>query len=202
MAKYHHGNLRQEVLDCAIEMITESGVEGLSLRKVAKELGVSHAAPGHHFKSKADLLAVIVRESYDLLTSTMLEEVAQHPDANGTQRLRMMGRTCMRWAVSNKARFSVMTNPDVSRFTEDAVRAALSEFVGVVAEAIGEAKEEGFYPQASVAVLLVYAIGAANGIATVLTDDLMSAALGVDVGEEAFDQLANLIVDTRDDTAG
>ncbi|MEO1042612.1 MAG: TetR/AcrR family transcriptional regulator [Pseudomonadota bacterium] len=199
MAKYHHGNLRREVLNCAIAMITEHGVEGLSLRKVAKELGVSHAAPSHHFKSKSDLLAEIIRESYEMLTSTILAAIADHDETTATQRLRIMGSTSMRWAVANKARFSVMMNPDVSRFAEEAVHKALAEFVGVVADAIGEAKGEGFYPDTSNAILLLYAIGAANGIATVLTDDLVKTAVGVDIGENDYDALASLIVDTRDE---
>ncbi|MEM7740109.1 MAG: TetR/AcrR family transcriptional regulator [Pseudomonadota bacterium] len=199
MATYHHGNLRQEVLNCAIAMITDHGVEGLSLRKVAKELGVSHAAPGHHFKSKADLLAEIIQESYEQMTGAILVELDRHPSATATQRLRVMASTCIRWAVENKARFSVMMNPDVSRFTEKAVHDALADFVRTVADAIGEAKEEGFYPKTSNAVLLLYAIGAANGIATALTYDVMKTALGVELEEHAYEELANLIVDTRND---
>lgn len=53
---YHHGNLREELIEKGIEMINEVGEEKLSLRKVAKMCGVSNAAPYTYFKKKSDLL--------------------------------------------------------------------------------------------------------------------------------------------------
>ena len=57
--KYHHGNLRQSLIDAGIKIITEQGEAALSLRKVAAECGVSHAAPYAHFQDKEDLLNAI-----------------------------------------------------------------------------------------------------------------------------------------------
>lgn len=53
---YHHGNLRSELLDLAERTLEESGVAGLSLRGLARELGVSHSAPRQHFADKQALL--------------------------------------------------------------------------------------------------------------------------------------------------
>ena len=53
---YHHGNLREELIEKGIELINEAGEEKLSLRKVAKMCGVSNAAPYTYFKKKSDLL--------------------------------------------------------------------------------------------------------------------------------------------------
>lgn len=53
---YHHGNLREELIEKGIEVINEEGEEKLSLRKVAKMCGVSNAAPYTYFKKKSDLL--------------------------------------------------------------------------------------------------------------------------------------------------
>lgn len=57
--KYHHGNLRQALIDTGIKIINEYGEEALSLRKVAAACGVSHAAPYAHFKDKESLLSAI-----------------------------------------------------------------------------------------------------------------------------------------------
>lgn len=57
--KYHHGNLRQSLIDAGIKIINEQGEAALSLRKVAAECGVSHAAPYAHFKDKEELLNTI-----------------------------------------------------------------------------------------------------------------------------------------------
>lgn len=56
---YHHGNLRQALIDAGIRIINESGEEALSLRKVAAACGVSHAAPYAHFVDKDALLEAI-----------------------------------------------------------------------------------------------------------------------------------------------
>ena len=53
---YHHGNLREELIEKGIEVINEEGEEKLSLRKVAKMCGVSTAASYTYFKKKSDLL--------------------------------------------------------------------------------------------------------------------------------------------------
>ena len=62
---YHHGNLRQALIDAGIKIINESGEDGLSLRKVAASCGVSHAAPYAHFKDKEALLEAIKRTVTD-----------------------------------------------------------------------------------------------------------------------------------------
>ena len=56
---YHHGNLRQALIDAGIKIINESGEDALSLRKVAASCGVSHAAPYAHFKDKEELIEAI-----------------------------------------------------------------------------------------------------------------------------------------------
>ncbi|MBR2551353.1 MAG: TetR/AcrR family transcriptional regulator [Clostridiales bacterium] len=56
---YHHGNLRQALIDAGIKLINENGEENLSLRKVAAACKVSHAAPYAHFKDKEELIDAI-----------------------------------------------------------------------------------------------------------------------------------------------
>ena len=194
MSKYHHGNLRQELIDCAIKMIGEAGVEGLSLRKVARELGVSHAAPAHHFKSKDDLLREIIRDSYQDMTAHVASALEQAPEGDGIEQLRRMGTAAIAWATSNSARFSVMTNPDVSRYADAAVKNALSDFVDVVGGALERAQGDGFHPKLPKNTLLTFTIGAALGISTVLTDDMMRSVIGVNIDQTDADDLAELII--------
>ena len=53
---YHHGNLRQALIDGALELIEERGVSALTLREVARRVGVTHAAPQRHFADRAALV--------------------------------------------------------------------------------------------------------------------------------------------------
>jgi AcrR family transcriptional regulator len=61
---YHHGDLRTSLVDAASLMLKESGIDGLSLRKLADKVGVSRTAPYHHFKDKNELLCAIAEQGF------------------------------------------------------------------------------------------------------------------------------------------
>lgn len=56
---YHHGNLRNALILKALEVLNDKGVAGLSLREIAREIGVGHNAPYRHFKNKTELLEAL-----------------------------------------------------------------------------------------------------------------------------------------------
>jgi AcrR family transcriptional regulator len=62
--KYHHGDLKNALIEAGVDILAEEGVGGLSLRKVAGRAGVSHAAPYAHFTDKQALIAAISTEGY------------------------------------------------------------------------------------------------------------------------------------------
>jgi AcrR family transcriptional regulator len=61
---YHHGDLRSTLLSAANILLKETGIEGLSLRKLADKVGVSRTAPYHHFKDKNQLLCAIAEQGF------------------------------------------------------------------------------------------------------------------------------------------
>ena len=67
MKSYHHGNLKQELIDCASKMCERDGYTKLSIRSLAKESNVSQTAPYRHFKTKEDLYAEIATEGFNKL---------------------------------------------------------------------------------------------------------------------------------------
>ena len=70
---YHHGDLRRALLNAADALLERVGMAALSLRAVAREAGVSPAAPYHHFKDKHELLSAIAREGFQRLKLAMAE---------------------------------------------------------------------------------------------------------------------------------
>lgn len=63
-SSYHHGDLRSTLLNAANTLLKETGIEGLSLRKLADKVGVSRTAPYHHFKDKNQLLCAIAEQGF------------------------------------------------------------------------------------------------------------------------------------------
>jgi len=102
---YHHGALREALLEAAEAVIAERGVDGFSLRETARRAGVSPAAPGHHFKDARGLLTALAtagfREFGDALAAASL---AQDRDA----RIRAQGLAYVRFALANRAKFDLM----------------------------------------------------------------------------------------------
>lgn len=74
---YHHKELRQALIDAALELVVEKDVGSLSLREIARRVGVSHAAPYRHFADKDALLAAVAEEGFELLTITLKEAMQQ-----------------------------------------------------------------------------------------------------------------------------
>jgi AcrR family transcriptional regulator len=113
---YHHGNLRQALIDEAVSVIAEQGVGGFSLRDLARRLGVSHAAPAHHFAEKRDLLTAIAVQGYEMLGDAL----ASARDEGFLE----AGLAYVRFAVDHPVHLSLMYDPSLLRDDDEALRAA------------------------------------------------------------------------------
>lgn len=101
---YHHGNLRQALIEAGIKIINESGEENLSLRKVAALCNVSHAAPYAHFKDKDELLEAIKNSVTERFMEELLNAVEGMPTAD--QAIIAMGRTYIQFFSANPDYFA------------------------------------------------------------------------------------------------
>ncbi|MDR5653235.1 TetR/AcrR family transcriptional regulator [Ruixingdingia sedimenti] len=70
-AGYHHGNLRQALVEAALALIAEKGPQGFTLSEAAKEAGVTPAAVYRHFQGREDLLAEVARQGYAIFADLM-----------------------------------------------------------------------------------------------------------------------------------
>ena len=113
-SSYHHGNLRRALLDAGLELLTERGPEGFTMREVARRAGVSHAAPYHHFADRGALVRGIVAESFELLGSA-LAEAASGAGADPFDRLRAMGLAYVDFALNHPQRYRLMFRTELSR---------------------------------------------------------------------------------------
>jgi AcrR family transcriptional regulator len=77
---YHHGDLKNALVRAGIDILAQDGVRGLSLRKVARQAGVSHAAPYAHFADKQSLIAAISTDGHQKIYEKIARIMEQYPD--------------------------------------------------------------------------------------------------------------------------
>jgi AcrR family transcriptional regulator len=78
---YHHGDLRAAILTEAARLVSERGPDRVSLRELAREAGVSHAAPAHHFTDRRGLFTALAAQGFELLAAAVAESRPRFLDA-------------------------------------------------------------------------------------------------------------------------
>jgi len=103
---YHHGDLRRALIDAARRILEAEGPSALSLRAVAREAGVSPAAPYHHFKDKGELLDAVAMEGWDMLDAVIARSKEQA--SSPAEALDEIGVGYVCFARENPALYRVM----------------------------------------------------------------------------------------------
>lgn len=129
---YHHGQLREALLATTLQLVQEKGMHDWSLRDVARQLGVSAAAPFRHFDSKQALLAAVAEQAMQQFAAA----VAQGMQAGADDPLRAMGHAYLHWAIGHPAAFTVISSRDVLNLAQQPALLAQSEAVMTQLEAL------------------------------------------------------------------
>ncbi len=108
---YHHGNLREGLINTAAYLLETQSVGDISLRKIAKELGVSQTAVYAHFSDKTDLLAGVAENGFQRLTEVMQDRLKDIRDPYA--RVEAFAVNYMHFAFSNRALFQLMYSREV-----------------------------------------------------------------------------------------
>jgi len=104
---YHHGNLREALLAAGERALEAGGAQNLSLRELARDVGVSHAAPRRHFADKQALLDALAQAGYEQLEAT-LTAAAAAGGADFDGRLLALARAYVSFATERPALVDLM----------------------------------------------------------------------------------------------
>ncbi|MFJ4467068.1 TetR/AcrR family transcriptional regulator [Streptomyces sp. NPDC089424] len=137
---YHHGNLRSALLKQAEVVLHQRGVEGLSLRELAREAGVSNGAPRRHFADKSALLDALAEEGYERL-GRRLDAALDAAEGDITQRLVVFARTYVEFGVEHGALLSLMHRPKGEG--DDRLRSANDRAFAAPVRLLADARERG-----------------------------------------------------------
>jgi AcrR family transcriptional regulator len=169
---------RDRLIDAAIDHLSQDGLDGLTLRAIARDAGVSHGAPARHFDGVASLLAGVAARSFDELTASIDRHVAEVGD-DPMARLRAAGDGYLSFAVSNRAAYELMFRPErLDQSEPDYLRAsvgAFDEIKGLVAAA----QASGWNPDVDHLALTGVVWAGTHGIATLWIQGSLTATTNI-----------------------
>lgn len=124
-SSYHHGNLREALLEAAQTTLEQDSSDKLSLRGLAKSVGVSPTAVYSHFTDKTALLLELKTEGLKRLTAFMTDEIAKLDNPTPELRIHCIGRSYIHFALYNRNLFDILFGwtPDPERFTPECIAA-------------------------------------------------------------------------------
>jgi len=112
--EYHHGDLKNALVEAAAMLIVERGIDNVSLREVARKAGVSHAAPYHHFTSKSELLAAVAEEGFSRFNGYQERAFRMARTKPPLERLKALGHAYIRFAMAHPSFFRIMFRYDIT----------------------------------------------------------------------------------------
>lgn len=180
--RYHHGDLRAALLARAEETVREKGPGALSLRELARDLGVSHAAPSRHFKDKQALLDALALTGFQRLGEiiTTSQETA---GASFADRLAAVARAYVGFAASNAKLLDLMYTAKHDPAASDALVATATHWSAQVTDLIGEGQRRGEVQDGPTERVAVPVFAAVHGYATLAVSGLLppeAEAYGLD----------------------
>lgn len=121
---YHHGDLRQALIDSARALLASEGPAALTLRAAARGAGVSQTAPYRHFASRDDMLAAVAEDGFRRLHARMVDGIASQ---RGKRALQQLAVEYVAFALENPAEYRVMFGRDVAELEKTAASSALND---------------------------------------------------------------------------
>jgi AcrR family transcriptional regulator len=188
-APYHHGDLRAALIEATEGLLAERGIEGFTLREVARRAGVSPAAPLHHFGSAAGLLTEVSILGYEELTRSLRAGTATG-GKNPARRLCGQGMGYVQFALAYPGRFQLMFRKDrlmQEPRLKEAGDAAYAELEMAVRDYTGWGREKALNRATQATVLAAWST--VHGFAHLALDEKFGAPAGAEGTRDFVDRM-------------
>jgi AcrR family transcriptional regulator len=170
---YHHGNLRTALLEQAERTVRERGVQDLSLRELAREIGVSHGAPRRHFPDRQALLDALAETGFARLGAE-LRRAADGAGGDFEARLRATAAAYVRFATDDAALLELMF-AGKHRVESGALHEAADRAFSVLLELIQQGQAEGALEPGEPERIGLVLFATVQGIAALVTGGMVQA---------------------------
>lgn len=167
---YHHGHLRESLLTAALDLLKDNPPSAISLRSVAKEAGVSHAAPYHHFANRTALMEALGVACMERFVACQQEAVAAA--SSGRDALRDQGIAYVRYAAEDPHAFALIFDPAFCPPGNPGPGTAelVQENLTMLASSVTRAQEEGLFVGSDTAEVSTAMWGTMHGLAHLVNE--------------------------------
>lgn len=185
---YHHGALRETLLDVCLRILETEGIGAVSLRRVAREAGVSPRAPYNHFPDLAALLAALSDRGFTELGERLAVARAEADSPVGA--LVALVRAYVDFARARPAYFRLMFRPELSESTKGAAKhTARDDAFRMVADVVASCAGDGWIAESDAAVFTITLWGFGHGIAALWTEGQLAEQA------DKLDRTADALID-------
>lgn len=171
-ATYHHGNLREVMVDATARLIEAEGLDAVTVREVARIAGVSSGAPFRHFPNKQSLMTAVAEEAmrrFRAEIDAMLEKLVNAPPL---AKFRAMGAAYINWALRNPAHFEVVSaRRQIDYDSSDDLKRTNTEIQELMEKFLREAQKRGEIGKGRLAPVLLEARALSYGLARMYIDN-------------------------------
>jgi AcrR family transcriptional regulator len=177
-ARYHHGALRDALLEAAERVLERDGLAGLTLRAVAREAGVSHAAPTHHFGDLTGLVSELAAIGFSQFNLAMVQAGASA--ALPAEKALARAKAYVGYAQAHPGMYGLMFRTERLDMTRPSLHEAASASFAGLAGAIGASRHEQISEQTlslDQAAAIVRAWSLVHGFTMLLLDDRLTDVL-------------------------
>jgi AcrR family transcriptional regulator len=174
---------RERLLVAAREVVAKDGLEGLTLRAIARQAGVSHGAPLRHFPTLASLLAAVAADGFarlvDGVDAAIARAEAERP-LTTVDRLVVAGRAYIDVALADPGVFSIMFRPERCDVDDADYQRQASRSFGQLVELVEAAQSGGWHPEEPAVVVAGVLWANVHGVAELALHGGLEAVIGAD----------------------
>ncbi|MES4886407.1 TetR/AcrR family transcriptional regulator [Streptomyces sp. NPDC096012] len=186
---YHHGDLRAALLKSAERTLRDKGIGALSLRELARDLGVSHAAPGRHFKDKQALIDALALDGYERMNHA-LTIAAEPRHQSFEERMTALARAYLGFAVDNPELLELMFARKHDPDSSAQLATAVDQSLGSITRLISDAQERGEIVRGDPERITTVAAASLHGLAALIA----SCALDAEEALAGLDEHVHLLL--------
>lgn len=169
--KYHHGNLREALVEAALSILAEGGAAALSVRAAARRAGVSAGAPFRHFASREALLAAVAEEALRRLRAAIEAATAAAANGDPLARYEAIGMAYLAWAFANPTHFEIISTRGLFDLEEArGLREENARLIAATEAALDDAAAAGRIESADKASILIAGRALVYGLARMSLD--------------------------------